>query len=94
MIKTFASPATERFWATGKTRKLVPASLQRIALRKLWLVDRASELMDLSAPPAKRLEALKAERKGEFSIRINQQYRVCFRWEEGDAYDVEIVDYH
>lgn len=94
MIKTFASGETAKFWVAGKTRRLLPASLQRAALRKLWMLDRAAILNDLLAPPANRLEALKGDRKGQFSIRINQQYRICFRWYEGDAYDVEVVDYH
>ena len=94
MIKNFSSKETEKLWRTGATRKLLPSSLQRPALRKLWMLDRASTLTDLRVPPSNRLEKLKGERSGQFSIRINQQYRVCFRWEEGDAFDVEIVDYH
>ena len=94
MIRSFASDETARFWISGKTRRLLPASLQRAALRKLWMIDRAAALNDLQVPTGSRLEALKGDRKGQFSIRINQQYRICFRWNEGDAYDVEIVDYH
>ena len=94
MIKSFSSRETENFWLAGKSRKLLPAALQRIALRKLWMLDRAAKLADLLVPPSNRLEPLKGDRKGQFSVRINQRYRVCFRWDEGDAYDVEIVDYH
>lgn len=94
MIKTFSSQETEEFWRAGRSRKLLPIPLQRIALRKLWMVDRSAKLVDLLVPPSNRLEALKGDRKGQFSIRINQRYRICFRWDEGDAHDVEIVDYH
>ena len=75
------------------SRKL-PQSMQRIALRKLWVLDAATELETLQVPPNNRLEALKGERKGQHSIRINDQWRICFRWRDSDAHDVEIVDYH
>jgi proteic killer suppression protein len=65
-----------------------------VALRKLVQIDSAAELRDLASVPANRLEALKGDRKGQFSVRINNQYRVCFRWKDGDAFDVEITDYH
>jgi len=75
------------------SRKL-PQNLQRIALRKLWMLDAALDLSEMRVPPANHLEALRGDRDGQHSIRINQQWRLCFRWESGDAYDVEIVDYH
>lgn len=65
-----------------------------MALRKLFLLDAAEKLEDLRIPPGNQLERLAGDRKGQYSIRINDQWRVCFRWEEGDAYEVEIVDYH
>lgn len=71
-----------------------PEDIQRVALRKLKMLDRSQSLMDLRSPPANRLEKLKGERDGQYSIRINDQWRLCFRWENGDAFDVEIVDYH
>lgn len=73
------------------SRKL-PQDIQRTALRKLWMLDAATDLNALRVPPANRLEALQGNRKGQYSIRINQQWRVCFRGQDGDAYDVEIVD--
>ncbi len=72
----------------------MPASLQRKALRKLTEIENARESGDLRVPPGNRLEKLSGDREGQYSIRINQQYRVCFVWDGGDAYDVEIVDYH
>ena len=72
----------------------IPADLQRSALRKLKMLNQAQTLLDLRVPPANRLEALKGSRKGKHSIRINDQWRICFRWERGQAYDVEIIDYH
>ena len=71
-----------------------PASLWRVALRKLVMLDDAAELSDLMVPPGNRLEALHGDRRGQHSIRINDQYRVCFIWRDGNAYGVEIVDYH
>ncbi len=65
-----------------------------MAMRKLWMLDAATDLNALRVPPANRLEVLHGNRRGQHSIRINQQWRVCFRWQNGDAYDVEIVDYH
>ena len=70
------------------------ADVQRVALRKLRMLDAATELDDLRVPPANRLEKLKGDRKGQHSIRVNRQWRICFRWRSGDAYHVEIVDYH
>ena len=68
--------------------------IARIALRRLRLLHRAGTVADLRVPPGNRLEALQGDRKGQYSIRVNDQYRVCFRWKDGDAYDVEVVDYH
>ena len=75
------------------SRKL-PRSIQAVAMRKLWQIDAAADLRDLRIPPNNRLEALKGSRKGQHSIRINRRYRVCFRWHQGAAHEVEIVDYH
>ena len=68
--------------------------MQRVALRKLRILNRSKDLNDLKVPPGNRLEALKGNRKGQYSIRINDQFRICFKWKDNDAYDVEIVDYH
>jgi toxin HigB-1 len=93
MIRTFATTETEHFFATGKSRRLPPAILKRAAMRLMQL-NAATRLDDLRLPPSNRLEALADDRVGQWSIRINDQWRVCFRFESGDAYDVEIVDYH
>lgn len=93
MIAGFRDTETEVLWKTMKSRRF-PPSIQRQALRKLVLLDAASLLDELRLPPGNRLEALRGDRMGQHSIRINQQYRVCFRWHDGNAYDVEIVDYH
>jgi len=93
MIQTFASPETERFFTTGKTRRLPPKLLKRAAMRLIQL-NAAARIEDLRLPPSNRLEALAHDRAGQWSIRINDQWRVCFRFEHGDAYDAEIVDYH
>ena len=94
MTKSFADSQTQELWETGKSRSRPPASLRRVALRKLLMLDSAGALNDLRVPPANRLEALKGDRKGQHSIRINDQFRTCFVWRDGDAYDVEITDYH
>jgi proteic killer suppression protein len=78
----------------GDSPRKLPPDIQQVARRKLRMLNAASTLDDLRIPPANRPEALKGDRKGQHSIRINDQWRLCFRWEEGDAYDVEIVDYH
>ena len=91
MIKSFANAATERIWRTGKTRGSPPANVTK---RKLAMLDSAVQLDDLRMPPGNHLEKLKADRQGQHSIRINDQYRICFIWDEGDACAVEIVDYH
>jgi toxin HigB-1 len=93
MIQSFASSETERFFATGKSRRLPQDILKRAAMR-LTQLDGATCLDDLRIPPSNRLEALAHDRKGQWSIRINDQWRICFRFEKGDAFDVEIVDYH
>jgi proteic killer suppression protein len=93
VIRTFADRETERIWTGTPSRKL-PANIQQVARRKLRMLNNAQNLQDLRIPPANRLEPLKGSRKGQHSIRINDQWRVCFRWKGGDAYDVEIVDYH
>jgi len=92
-LRSFADADTELLWDTGKSRR-IPASLRTSALKKLMILRRATQLRDLSAPPGNRLEALTDDRKGQHSIRINDQFRICFRWVDRDAYDVEIVDYH
>lgn len=93
MILSFRDTETERLWREGKTRRL-PAALRRTAFRKLAILNAAVELANLRVPPGNRLEALKGTRQGQHSIRVNDQYRVCFAWRDGNAYDVEIVDYH
>ena len=93
MIKGFADSATERLFQERKAVRL-PHAIQRVALRKLVQIDAVSELRELSVPPGNRLEALKGKRAGQHSIRINDQWRVCFVWRAHDAYEVEIVDYH
>ena len=93
MIKSFADPDTERLFQRERVRRF-PAELQRAMLRKLVIVDAAESLDDLRVPPGNRLEKLKGDRAGQYSIRVNDQWRVCFRWERGDAHAVAIVDYH
>ena len=93
MIRSFKSKETEKIFHRTRSKKL-PGDIQQIALRKLRMLHRAQTLNDLRVPPANRLEQLKGERAGQHSIRINDQWRVCFRWRAGDAFDVEIVDYH
>ncbi len=93
MIKSFADRETRKVWERGPSRA-VPTDLRRKALQKLAQVDFAGDLGDLRVPPGNRLEKLSGGREGQYSIRINIQYRVCFVWEDGNAYEVEIVDYH
>ena len=93
MIRTFADAGTARIWNEEGSRRLPPAIQQR-ALNKLALLNRARRLDDLGVPPGNRLEALRGDRQGQYAVRINDQWRLCFRWESGDAYDVEICDYH
>ena len=93
MIHSFNCKETERIFNREFSRK-IPGSIQRIALRKLWMLDAAIELNTLRVPPGNRLEALSGKRAGQYSIRINEQWRICFVWKDGNAHHVEIVDYH
>jgi proteic killer suppression protein len=93
MIKSFRSRETEKIW-DGTRSKRLPQGIQQIARRKLRMLNNARSLNDLRVPPANRLEALRGKRKGQHSIRINGQWRICFVWMDGDADNVEIVDYH
>jgi proteic killer suppression protein len=92
MIQSFADKESEAVYLTGKSRNW--ANIARVAARRLQAIDYASSIEDLQNPPGNRLEKLKGDRKGWWSIRITGQYRVCFRWDGNDAWDVEIVDYH
>ena len=93
MIRSFASVETELIWSGRRSRKL-PPDIQATALRKLRLLSQARVLQDLRVPPGNRLEALRGDRAGRYSIRINDQWRICFIWQEGGPSHVEIVDYH
>ncbi|MBI5384994.1 MAG: type II toxin-antitoxin system RelE/ParE family toxin [Verrucomicrobia bacterium] len=93
MIRSFRCSETERVWRGEFSRRL-PHDIQAIALRKLRHLNNAADLNDLRSPPGNRLEALRGNRAGQHSIRINDQWRICFRWNEGGADNVEIVDYH
>jgi proteic killer suppression protein len=93
MIKNFRSRETEKIW-NGVPSKRLPQDIQQIARRKLRMLNNARSLNDLRVPPANRLEALKGGRSGQHSIRVNDQWRICFVWMDGDADNVEIVDYH
>jgi len=93
MIKTFADKRTQELYLTGKTKQFPPDVAGRAA-RKLEYVDLATSLDDLKVPPGNRLHRLEGDRKGQHSISINDQWRICFRFEDGDAYDVEVCDYH
>jgi proteic killer suppression protein len=93
VIQSFRSKEIEKIWQGIPSRKL-PADIQRPALRKLIALNQAEELSDMRAPPANRLEALKGNRTGWHSIRINDQWRICFIWKDGDVHEVEIIDYH
>lgn len=93
MIRNFADVETALVWEGRQSRKL-PPDIQATALRKLMMLERSQTLNDLRVPPANRLEPLKGKRLGQWSIRINRQWRICFVWNDGDASDVEIVDYH
>ena len=93
MILDFADDEAERIWAGQASRRL-PVAIQPVARRKLRMLAAAASLDDLRVPPANRLEALKGDRRGEYSIRINDRWRICFRWLDGDASRVAIVDYH
>ena len=93
MIKSFKDRETEKVFNQIVSSRL-PLEIQRVALRKLIMIDNAEALSDLRVPPGNRLEALHGEREGQYSIRINDQYRICFVFSGGDFYGVEIVDYH
>ncbi len=93
MIRSFKGKETEKIFNRRFSSKL-PQNMQRVALRKLRMLNRSMDLNDLRMPTGNRLEALKGDREGQHSIRINDQYRIYFVWKDNDAYDVEIVDYH
>ncbi len=93
MIKSFADKESEKVFKRLFSRRL-PQNIQRIAYRKLAYLHSAKALYDLMSPPSNRLEKLSGSRAGQYSIRVNDQWQICFRWQENDAYDVEIVDYH
>jgi proteic killer suppression protein len=93
MIRSFRDRETEKAFRRERTRKLAP-DVQRVAQRKLAVLDAAESLRDLRVPPGNRLEKLSGDREGQHSIGINNQWRICFRWRDGDALDVEIADYH
>jgi len=93
MIKSFRNAAAEAAWQR-RFLKGIPNDITKAANRKLMQLHNARDLEDLRAPPGNRLERLSGDRKGQHSIRINDQWRICFRWRDGDAHDVEVVDYH
>jgi proteic killer suppression protein len=93
MIKSFKCKETEKIYNRLFSQRL-PHDIQKLAINKLWILDAATSLEDLKVPPSNRLESLKGNRKGQHSIRINQQWRICFKWHDGNSYNVEIVDYH
>ncbi|MEX0875763.1 MAG: type II toxin-antitoxin system RelE/ParE family toxin [Actinomycetota bacterium] len=96
MIASFGDYATKALFhgTDGRRTRRIPADVRAVALRKLDMLNAAARLMDLRSPPGNRLEALKGDRKGMHSIRVNDQWRIVFRWDESDAHDVSIVDYH
>jgi len=93
MIRSFKNSATAKIFKRSHSKK-IPNDIQRAAFRKLRMINRSHNINDLRIPPANRLEKLKGERTGQYSIRINDQWRICFTWKDGDVFDVEIVDYH
>lgn len=93
MIVSFRDKETERLWQSGRSRR-IPADLERRAFKKLAILNAAVTLGNLMVPPGTQPEALRGDRAGQHSIRINDQYRICFVWRDGNAFDVEIVDYH
>jgi proteic killer suppression protein len=93
VIKTFADKHTQRLYMAGQSKRLPPDLLRR-AVRRLEYIDLATCLDDLNVPPSNRLQALKGDRQGQYAISINDQWRICFHFQDGDAYDVEITDYH
>jgi proteic killer suppression protein len=94
VVKTFADKSTKEFWDTGKSQGMPPANLRNAAKKKLAMLHSAGRLDDLRIPPGNRLERLRDDRAGQHSIRINDQFRGCFMWRDGDTFDVEITDYH
>jgi proteic killer suppression protein len=96
LIASFGDDATEALFhgVEGRRTRRIPADIRAVAVRKLDILNAAWQLMDLRSPPGNRLEALKGDRKGMHSIRVNDQWRIVFRWDEGDAHDVSMVDYH
>lgn len=93
MIAGFRDSETERLWNTGRSKRL-PSKLNRQALKKLYILHAAVALDNLTVPPGNRLERLRGDRQGQYSIRINDQYRICFSWRNGNAHEVEVTDYH
>jgi len=93
MIKSFKSEEVKKIW-TGEVSRKLPIEIQNIARRKLRMLNNSNSLIDLRIPPSNQLESLKGDRKGQFSIRINKQWRICFEWKDQDCFEVEIVDYH
>ena len=93
MIRTFKCKNTEQIFNRQRSRKF-PQDIQQVALRKLRMLNRSTSLRDLRVPPANRLEKLRGNRAGQYSIRVNDQWRICFVWRNGDIFNVEIVDYH
>ena len=93
MIKSFKDKETEKIYWREFSRKL-PLDIQQLAMRKLWILDAAINIGDLRTPPSNRLKKLKGDRKGQYSIRINDQWRICFDWKDNDAHNVEITNYH
>jgi toxin HigB-1 len=93
VIQNFKDKETQKIFERLRSRKL-PSDIQQVALRKLRMINRAETLQDLRVPPANRLERLVGDQEGQYSIRVNDQWRICFEWQDGEALDVEIVDYH
>ncbi|MFA6305572.1 MAG: type II toxin-antitoxin system RelE/ParE family toxin [Candidatus Gracilibacteria bacterium] len=93
MIKSFKDKEAEKVFDREPSRKL-PPEIQRISMRKLWMLDAAMSINDLRIPPSNHLEQLKGDRKGQYSIRINDKWRICFEWKNGEANEVEITNYH
>ncbi len=93
MIRSFKSKEAEKIW-DGEFSKKLPTDIQKIMRRKLRMLNNSTELNDLKIPPSNNLEPLKGDRKGQHSIKVNDQWRICFEWKDGDCYNIEIVDYH
>lgn len=93
MIKSFKCKETKKLFQRKVSHKL-PIDIQRLAMRKLWLIDAAENINDLRIPPSNHLEKLKGDRKGQYSIRINDRWRICFEWRGNNSFKVEIIDYH